>query len=70
MTSKKGKDVLVSILEVFEEMKISVVQASVTSRYFFGMEAIVEAQNEDNLDVKGLTRALEMAIHKKSIESL
>ncbi|XP_055827669.1 uncharacterized protein LOC129895908 isoform X2 [Solanum dulcamara] len=63
VTCKKGKDVLVSILEVFEEMKLSVVQARVTSRYFFGMEAIVEAENEANLDVKvNLTRALQMAI--------
>ncbi|CAN4091903.1 unnamed protein product [Withania somnifera] len=70
VTCKKGKDVLVSILEVFEEMKLSVAQGRVTSKYFFGMEAIVEAENEVNLDVRALTRALQMAIQKQSIENL
>ncbi|KAK6793257.1 hypothetical protein RDI58_006710 [Solanum bulbocastanum] len=70
VTCKKGKDVLVSILEVFEDMKLIVVQARVTSRYFFGMEAIVEAENEATLDVRALTRALQMAIHKQSFEYL
>ncbi|KAM3393958.1 hypothetical protein P3S68_002959 [Capsicum galapagoense] len=68
VTCKKGKDVLVSILEAFEDMKLSVIQARVTSKYFFGMEAIVEVENEVNLDVKVLTKALQMAIHKKNIE--
>ncbi|KAK4361620.1 hypothetical protein RND71_020572 [Anisodus tanguticus] len=68
VTCKKGKDVLVSVLEAFEEMKLSVVQARVTSKYFFGMEAIVEAENE--ADVRALTIALQMAIHKQSIENL
>ncbi|XP_060189115.1 uncharacterized protein LOC132618079 isoform X2 [Lycium barbarum] len=67
VTCKKEKDVLVSILEAFEEMKLSVAQARVTRKYFFGMEAIVEAENETNLDVKALTKALQMAIHKQSI---
>ncbi|XP_049394069.1 uncharacterized protein LOC125858356 [Solanum stenotomum] len=70
VTCKKGKDVLVSILEAFEDMKLIVVQARVTSRYFFGMEAIVEAGNEDTLDVRALTRALQMAIQKQSFEKL
>ncbi|KAL3372561.1 hypothetical protein AABB24_004885, partial [Solanum stoloniferum] len=70
VTCKKGKDVLVSILEAFEDMKLIVVQARVTSRYFFGMEAIVEAGNEDTLDVRALTRALQMAIQKQSFENL
>ncbi|KAM3306756.1 hypothetical protein P3S67_013627 [Capsicum chacoense] len=68
VTCKKGKDMLVSILEAFEDMKLSVIQARVTSKYFFGMEAIVEVENEVNLDVKVLTKALQMAIHKKNIE--
>ncbi|PHU19036.1 hypothetical protein BC332_10187 [Capsicum chinense] len=68
VTCKKGKDVLVSILEAFEDMELSVIQARVTSKYFFGMEAIVEVENEVNLDVKVLTKALQMAIHKKNIE--
>ncbi|PHT63619.1 hypothetical protein T459_32554 [Capsicum annuum] len=68
VTCKTGKDVLVSILEAFEDMKLSVIQARVTSKYFFGMEAIVEVENEVNLDVKVLTKALQMAIHKKNIE--
>ncbi|XP_015069211.1 uncharacterized protein LOC107013846 [Solanum pennellii] len=69
VTCKKGKDVLVSILEAFEDMKLIVVQARVTSRYFFGMEAIVEAENEATLDVRALNRALQMAIHKQSFEN-
>nr|XP_004234079.1 uncharacterized protein LOC101248548 [Solanum lycopersicum] len=69
VTCKKGKDVLVSILEAFEDMKLIVVQARVTSRYFFGMEAIVEAENEATLDVRALTRALQMSIHKQSFEN-
>ncbi|KAF3665394.1 putative LRR receptor-like serine/threonine-protein kinase-like isoform 1 [Capsicum annuum] len=68
VTCKTGKDVLVSILEAFEDMKLSVIQARVTSKYFYGMEAIVEVENEVNLDVKVLTKALQMAIHKKNIE--
>ncbi|KAJ8531527.1 hypothetical protein K7X08_026961 [Anisodus acutangulus] len=67
VTCKMGKDVLVSILEAFEEMKLSVVQARVASKYLFGMEAIVEAEDEANFDVKALTRALQMAIQKQSI---
>ncbi|KAK4340614.1 hypothetical protein RND71_039115 [Anisodus tanguticus] len=67
VTCKMGKDVLVSILEAFEEMKLSVVQARVASKYLFGMEAIVEAEAEANFDVKALTRALQMAIQKQSI---
>ncbi|CAN4116592.1 unnamed protein product [Withania somnifera] len=69
VTCKRGKDVLVSILEAFEDMKLSVVQARVTSKYFFGLEAIVEAGNEVNLDVRALTRALQMAIQKQSSEN-
>ncbi|MCD7447044.1 hypothetical protein HAX54_021677 [Datura stramonium] len=55
-------------VKAFEEMKLSVVQARVTSRYFFGMEAIVEVENEVNLDVQVLTRSLQMAIQKQSVE--
>nr|XP_009778953.1 PREDICTED: uncharacterized protein LOC104228221 [Nicotiana sylvestris] len=52
---------LVSILEAFEEMKLNVVQARVTSRYFFGMEAIVETEDEA-LDVRVVTKAVQLAI--------
>ncbi|XP_009590965.1 uncharacterized protein [Nicotiana tomentosiformis] len=64
VTCKKGKEMLVSILEAFEEMKLNVVQARVTSRYFFGMEAIVETEDEA-LDVRAMTKAVQLAIQKK-----
>ncbi|KAI3456124.1 hypothetical protein Pfo_012787 [Paulownia fortunei] len=43
VTCKKGEELLVSILEAFEEMNLNVVQARVTCKHFFGMEAIVKA---------------------------
>nr|GLL45888.1 uncharacterized protein LOC109192567 [Ipomoea trifida] len=43
---KKIEDLLVSILEAFEEMDISVVEARVSCNYFFAMEAIVEADED------------------------
>ncbi|KAL0407443.1 UNVERIFIED_CONTAM: hypothetical protein Slati_4058200 [Sesamum latifolium] len=42
----KGDELLVSMLEVFERMNVNVVEARVTScNHFFGMEAIVDANN-------------------------
>ncbi|OIT27451.1 PREDICTED: uncharacterized protein LOC109213930 [Nicotiana attenuata] len=60
---KKGKEMLVSILEAFEEMKLNVVQARITSRCFFGMEAIVETEDEA-LDVRAVTKAVQLAIQE------
>ncbi|PIN21432.1 hypothetical protein CDL12_05856 [Handroanthus impetiginosus] len=43
VTCKKGEEMLVSILEAFEEVNLNVIQARVTCKHFFGMEAIVKA---------------------------
>ncbi|CAA0817803.1 Unknown protein [Striga hermonthica] len=47
ITCKKGEKLLVSILEAFEEMNVVVLQAKLTSKHFFGMEAIVKADQVD-----------------------
>ncbi|KAL3615141.1 hypothetical protein CASFOL_040802 [Castilleja foliolosa] len=44
---KKGEEMMVSILEAFEKLDVNVVQAKVTCKDLFGMEAIVEANNID-----------------------
>ncbi|KAI9197598.1 hypothetical protein LWI28_001333 [Acer negundo] len=51
---KKGdENKLVSILEVFDEMGVNVVQASVSCNYYFSMEAIVAPQNPaEAMDVR------------------
>ncbi|KAK6154789.1 hypothetical protein DH2020_009037 [Rehmannia glutinosa] len=54
VTCKKGGEMLVSILEAFEKMNLNVVQARVTCKHFFGMEAIVEA----NIDATILNEAI------------
>ncbi|XP_042009865.1 uncharacterized protein LOC121758550 [Salvia splendens] len=36
---KKGEQIMGSILEMFEELNLNVVQASITCKNFFGMEA-------------------------------
>ncbi|KAG8385408.1 hypothetical protein BUALT_Bualt03G0039900 [Buddleja alternifolia] len=54
VTCKKCEEMLVSILEAFEEMNVNVVQARVTCKHFFGMEAIVE----DNIDATILNEAI------------
>ncbi|PIN06683.1 hypothetical protein CDL12_20746 [Handroanthus impetiginosus] len=45
VTCKKGEELLVSILEAFEKLNLNVVQTRVPCKHFFGMEAIVEANN-------------------------
>ncbi|XP_073057525.1 uncharacterized protein [Primulina eburnea] len=47
VTCKKSEEILGSILEALEGMKMNVVQARVTCKHFFGMEAIVEAASAD-----------------------
>lgn len=54
VTCKKGEEMLVSILEVFEKMNVNVLQARVSCKHFFGMEAIVE----DTVDAATLTEAI------------
>lgn len=74
VTCKKGEDLLVKILEAIEEKGMTVVQASVACNYFFCMEAIVEAHDDDDdrdqelaMDAKDLTQALVEAIQNQSV---
>ncbi|KAL3643536.1 hypothetical protein CASFOL_014351 [Castilleja foliolosa] len=53
---KKGDNLLVSILEAFEEMNINVLKARVSSKHVFGMEAIVQTDIDASI--------LNQAIHK------
>ncbi|XP_022899484.1 uncharacterized protein LOC111412823 [Olea europaea var. sylvestris] len=57
VTCKKGEDLLVSIIEAFEEMNLNVLEAKVTSKHFFGMEAIAEAKGQD-IDSRILTETI------------
>ncbi|KAI8000872.1 hypothetical protein LOK49_LG09G00951 [Camellia lanceoleosa] len=67
VTCKKGQDVLVSILEAFEEMGLNVLQASVSCNYFLDIEAIVKAQDQ-GIDVREITQAVHKAIGKQDGE--
>lgn len=60
----KGRDNLVPILEVFEEMGLLVLHAKVSCNVYFHMETIVVAEEEDDLDVKNVTQAVLKAIVK------
>lgn len=63
---KIGKDLLVSILEVFEKMGLNVVHVKISCKHnIFGMEAIVEALDYDDQDLefRELTEAILKAIH-------
>ncbi|KDP21128.1 hypothetical protein JCGZ_21599 [Jatropha curcas] len=61
---EKGEDKLVSILEVFEEMGLTVLHAKVSCNLYFVMEAIVVAEEQTVLDVKNATQAVLEAIEK------
>ncbi|THG07666.1 hypothetical protein TEA_009615 [Camellia sinensis var. sinensis] len=67
VTCKKGQDVLVSILEAFEEMGLNVLQARVSCNYFLNIEAIVKAQDQ-GIDVREITQAVHKAIGKQDGE--
>ncbi|CAB4276278.1 unnamed protein product [Prunus armeniaca] len=56
-------DTLVSVLEAFEEMGLTVLQARISSNNYFSMEAIAvtENQNQDQLDVRDITQAITRA---------
>ncbi|KAL6546477.1 hypothetical protein OROMI_022198 [Orobanche minor] len=54
ITCRKGEKLLVSILVAFEEMNINILQARVSGKHFFGMEAIVKA----DLDPSDLNQAI------------
>ncbi|GFP89629.1 hypothetical protein PHJA_001106700 [Phtheirospermum japonicum] len=62
ITCKKGENLLVSILEAFEEMNLNVLQARVTSKHFFGMEAIVQA----DIDASILNQAIRKIIERQA----
>ncbi|KAJ6402216.1 hypothetical protein OIU84_014330 [Salix udensis] len=65
VTCEKGGDKLVSILEVFEEMGLVVLNARVSSNLYFAMEAIVVAEEEQHaLHVKSITEAVIKAIER------
>ncbi|KAJ6364349.1 hypothetical protein OIU76_029322 [Salix suchowensis] len=65
VTCEKGGDKLVSILEVFEEMGLVVLNARVSSNMYFAMEAIVVAEEEQHaLHVKSITEAVIKAIER------
>ncbi|KAK6133542.1 hypothetical protein DH2020_032671 [Rehmannia glutinosa] len=65
VTCKKGGEMLVLILEAFEKMNLNVVQARVTCKHFFGMEAIVEA----NIDATILNEAILKVIKTQTEKS-
>ncbi|KAK9153077.1 hypothetical protein Sjap_000557 [Stephania japonica] len=65
VTSEKGKDILVSVLEVFEEMGLNVVHARVSCTHSFCMEAIIETDQVETLEVKEVTQAISKALEKK-----
>ncbi|KHN06417.1 uncharacterized protein LOC114412954 isoform X1 [Glycine soja] len=67
VTSEKGGDNLVSILEAFDEMCLNVQQARVSCENGFSLEAIAVAENQ-TLDVRDITEALLKAIGKQSGE--
>ncbi|KAB5560718.1 hypothetical protein DKX38_005675 [Salix brachista] len=62
---EKGGDKLVSILEVFEEMGLIVLNARVSSNMYFAMEAVVVAEEEQHaLHVKSIAEAVIKAIER------
>ncbi|KAJ9690736.1 hypothetical protein PVL29_013076 [Vitis rotundifolia] len=63
VSCKKGQDLLVSILEAFEDMGLNVLQARVSCNHGFGMEAVVEAEDQA-LDGRAVTEAVLKAIEK------
>lgn len=46
VTSKKGEELLVPILEAFEDMNLNVVQARVDCQKSLGMEAIIQTTTD------------------------
>lgn len=56
-------DTLVSVLEAFEELGLTVLKARISSNNYFSMEAVAvaENQNQDQLDVRDITQAITRA---------
>ncbi|KAJ0082621.1 hypothetical protein Patl1_10469 [Pistacia atlantica] len=67
---KKGENSLVSVLEVLDEVGLNVLQASVSCKYFFAMEAIAVAQNQQAVDVREVTQLILKAIEKPDVPGL
>lgn len=61
---EKGGDTLVSVLEVFEEMGLQVLKATVSCENLLAMEATVVSQNQ-TLDARDITQALVKATQKQ-----
>ncbi|KAK6124182.1 hypothetical protein DH2020_042091 [Rehmannia glutinosa] len=65
ITCKKGEHLLVSILEVFEEMNLNVLQARVTSNHFFGMEAIVKTDVDASILNEAILKVIQRQTEKR-----
>ncbi|XP_057764260.1 uncharacterized protein LOC130985340 [Salvia miltiorrhiza] len=62
---KKGEQVLLaSILEMFEELNMNVMQASITCKYFFGMEAVVKSDIDAAVLNQAIIKLLQMHTQK------
>lgn len=65
----KGENRLVSVLEAFEEMGLIVLQASVSSNYYFAMEAIAVEQNpQKGMEARDVTLVILKAIEKQTVD--
>ncbi|GKU92388.1 hypothetical protein SLEP1_g6122 [Rubroshorea leprosula] len=64
VTCRKGGDLLVSILEAFDEMGLNVIQARVSCTNFFAMEAIAVAQDKEAVDARDVSQAVLKAIER------
>jgi len=62
---EKGGDKLVSVLEVFEEMGLTVSHARVSCNLHLSMEAIVVAEEERALHAKSIAQAVTKAIERQ-----
>ncbi|KMT04446.1 hypothetical protein BVRB_8g181190 [Beta vulgaris subsp. vulgaris] len=71
VTSEKGKDNLVHILEAFEDMGINVINARVSCNTHFAMEATLEVNThhvDDNVDYKVIDPSVLTQVVLKAIE--
>ncbi|KAL1562627.1 hypothetical protein AAHA92_05190 [Salvia divinorum] len=64
VTCKKGEEILVSLLEAFEKLKVNVVQARVSCNHFFGMEAIVEDTIDASILRDAILELIQQQTHK------
>ncbi|XP_023003437.1 uncharacterized protein LOC111497051 [Cucurbita maxima] len=59
---EKGQNRLVSVLEALERMRVNVVEARVSCSGCFSMEAIAVAEDDQLVNVKDITEAINVAI--------